>query len=842
MVKRAAAFILCCAILSAAFPSAFADAPYMGGGHTYFRSHTTTPAHLAKYTVNTLNHRNAGLTEENILSYTPNAGLRPIVVGPDRVFQNGLTITEAAERLRAQGFDVVGGINGSFFNSNMTLIGSQIRQGVLTSFDREGQTYLPSAGFTRGGEVVLGNPGISVSVTGAGRTVQVDMLNKQRTADLVYMYTRDFSATTRTTLNGQHVVMRVPGRLSLGGTLTGTVTRVLRGTAAYTIADDEMVLSASSQTAIDRISHLTAGSTVTVSVSRSADWAGVTNAVVGLRFLVRNGQTTGASDGARAPRTAIGVRANGTVVLYTADGRQPGYSAGLTLSEVAARLIDMGCVTAIELDGGGSTAMIARLPGERDAKLVNRPSGGSMRRSADYILLCNINPASDGRIARLFPQPAYVTMLPNATASFSFLATDTHFRAVNPPSARPESQSANTSVGTVNGASFTARGAGETLVTFTAGNASGTAQVRVASRLDAIMLTNAVNGQPVNAIDASPRQTVRLAAAATLDRAAVLSTARSYHWAVEGDIGSITADGVFTAVSGPGRRSGRIVVTGIGTGRSVSIPVTVAASTDTPLLRIEGPRTGGNGTELVYTLTAIDRDGFLPENIRILWNGTALSSPVWNANGRAEVRIPRPSDGLHILSVDAADVFGRRARRISVYEPVRPDRWYDGYIQFLTDRNIIGAKEQFEPESPITRLEVFRMLYHVLNLRPQYQTSLPFDDVGGLSEEDLNIVRVVYSTGLVGGKLRPDRTLYLDPDGLITRAELFTVLFKSLPGGYERPSLSAFSDASSVPPFALDAVRTLVGMGVVSGSGGRLNPQGSILRSEAAGLFCQFFY
>ncbi len=84
----------------------------------------------------------------------------------------------------------------------------------------------------------------------------------------------------------------------------------------------------------------------------------------------------------RDPRTAIGIREDGTVILLTVDGRQPGYSAGFTGRELAEYLIVCGAVDAAMLDGGASTAMLF------EGELVNRPSHkGQEREIAGAILV-----------------------------------------------------------------------------------------------------------------------------------------------------------------------------------------------------------------------------------------------------------------------------------------------------------------------------------------------------------------------------------------------------------------------------------------------------------------------
>jgi exopolysaccharide biosynthesis protein len=82
------------------------------------------------------------------------------------------------------------------------------------------------------------------------------------------------------------------------------------------------------------------------------------------------------------PRTAVGIKEDGTVILLTVDGRQPGYSAGFTGRELADYLISLGAVDAAMLDGGASTEMLL------EGQLVSRPSyKGQEREVAGGILV-----------------------------------------------------------------------------------------------------------------------------------------------------------------------------------------------------------------------------------------------------------------------------------------------------------------------------------------------------------------------------------------------------------------------------------------------------------------------
>lgn len=75
----------------------------------------------------------------------------------------------------------------------------------------------------------------------------------------------------------------------------------------------------------------------------------------------------------RQPRTAVGVTGDGRLLLVVVDGRQPGYSVGMTLQELADLMASLGAVDALNLDGGGSSTMWVN--GVR----VNRPSDGVER-------------------------------------------------------------------------------------------------------------------------------------------------------------------------------------------------------------------------------------------------------------------------------------------------------------------------------------------------------------------------------------------------------------------------------------------------------------------------------
>ena len=104
------------------------------------------------------------------------------------------------------------------------------------------------------------------------------------------------------------------------------------------------------------------------------EWRGVNHIISGGPYLVKNGEVYVdineqklASIGGRNPRTAIGYTKDNNLIMLTADGRE-GESIGLTLTELANIMKSLGCVNAMNLDGGGSTVMFIK------GQVVNKPA------------------------------------------------------------------------------------------------------------------------------------------------------------------------------------------------------------------------------------------------------------------------------------------------------------------------------------------------------------------------------------------------------------------------------------------------------------------------------------
>jgi exopolysaccharide biosynthesis protein len=87
----------------------------------------------------------------------------------------------------------------------------------------------------------------------------------------------------------------------------------------------------------------------------------------------------GLDNATSAVRTAVGIADGGRRVLLLALDGTAAYRSGLTIAEVAGTLQKLGSEDAFSLDGGGSSTLVVRKPGESAVSVRNHPSGGAER-------------------------------------------------------------------------------------------------------------------------------------------------------------------------------------------------------------------------------------------------------------------------------------------------------------------------------------------------------------------------------------------------------------------------------------------------------------------------------
>lgn len=177
---------------------------------------------------------------------------------------------------------------------------------------------------------------------------------------------------------------------------------------------------------MDGKAHITDAQTCNAAL----DAGNVREAVAGFGDIFENGHArSGLDNTTRASRTAIGIKADGTVVMLMVDGRQAPYSVGMTMAEVAASMEALSCVEAVNLDGGGSSTFATQREGEPENEttagltLRCRPSDGYERKVSNTIMvLSNAQPTGTFDHAVLTPNNEVYT--PGSTVQFTAAGVD----------------------------------------------------------------------------------------------------------------------------------------------------------------------------------------------------------------------------------------------------------------------------------------------------------------------------------------------------------------------------------------------------------------------------------
>jgi len=198
------------------------------------------------------------------------------------------------------------------------------------------------------------------SISANGYSVKIDNINQPRMlSSYVLVYTRDWGSYA-------------PAAPQYGvGLQIDEAGRVVKASAnPLFIPENGYVISGPK----DKLGAFFGAEDAQIRIETGPKWQGVKHIISGGPYLVRNGEIFVdtveeklQSIGGRNPRTAIGYTAENNFIIVTADGRE-GSSVGLTLNELARFMESLGCVNAINLDGGGSTVMYV------NGQIVNSPA------------------------------------------------------------------------------------------------------------------------------------------------------------------------------------------------------------------------------------------------------------------------------------------------------------------------------------------------------------------------------------------------------------------------------------------------------------------------------------
>ncbi|WP_050616480.1 phosphodiester glycosidase family protein [Bacillus testis] len=522
----------------------------------------------------------------NMLQLNMNDPYTSVEIGMSPVLEQKNTVTALSKLHTRENHHVVGAVNASIYHVTSGI------PAYLLAVDHKivnlGRDFEPSNSFMsvpaafgvmKDNTAKIGRFNITISASYNNQSMKVDSFNNIREDHALNLYTSSYKEDyTKTNPYGHEIVVtglnkKIDKEASFGETVTGKISAIRSyGTkSSAKIPKDGFVLSASG-TKADALKNMKVGDSISVTVDIDQQWKDAKFILANGPLLVQNGKanmTIAYNSGKalqRTSRTAIAIDKTGKkVFMVTVDSKKKGKSEGMTMQEFANYLVSKGAYQAINMDGGGSTTMAARIPGDRYASLVNWPADGSQRRISNTLEVISSAPYSEP-VKITVAQNGESNLLAGSSTSFTVTsALDAYNNLTQASFIKPE-YSVEGNIGRMEGNTFIAERSGSGYVVITSGKAVVKKPISVEAQ-PANMSANVASLQIAN----GKTQKMSVTAYGKNGKAMQYSPS-ALTWSVTGNIGTIQADGTFTASATDATGS---IIADIN-GKKLSIPVTVS--------------------------------------------------------------------------------------------------------------------------------------------------------------------------------------------------------------------------------------------------------------------------
>ncbi len=793
-----------------------------------------------------------GRQHERFYTYTPGGTTVPAVYSGEYIYGKQ-TLGSATDEIRKQGLIPLMGMNAGFFSMQTGVpMSNVIENGVIIAKETSGAD---AVGFYEDGTAVVNWLKINTVMKIGETDVVIANINKYRQPFGAYLLTDRFYKNTKAKGEGLNIVIgSVSGEMRLGETVTGVVESKSKDDGEIDIPAGKLVLTIDDESITNgygelynQLDSLNVGDEVsfTSTVANPDVWNNISYAVgsVGGR-LIKEGVLQDVDDSA-APRTAVGIKADGSVVFYTIDGRQDS-SYGVRLKTLGKRLLELGCVEAVNFDGGGSTTLNGIMPGDWHSTLLNFPSDGSQRPCTNFFILLN-KAQQTSSLSRLYIYPYNGYYLTGESETFKVKGVDDGFYPVNLPA--PVSFSVDRegcSIDKDGNAVFT--GSGVCTVTAVSGEVSASVKINVVDSPDDVVFQTEETWKNIYSLSVSRGEKVELSVVPFYKHTEHYAEDALFTWEIsEGKgLAHIDEDGTFIAGNKAGK--GKVKVT-FGS-YCEEIPFTVRD--DTPLLN------GGNYSEAEFSF----ENGLLSciftnsNNIPMSWATLYIDGKKAESSfdGKTLTAVIN-DDSMHKIKVLADNVLGTKTLAYYTVNGAASDcgftditdHWAQGYISFMThhavtDYTYESESENFFPDTHMTRLDFAVMTAKALgyNIDEYSGVQLDFIDNGELPESVLPYVKALVSEKIISGK-GSDEGAYFAPFDTITRAEVAAIIGRTMPYGIKSGSISA-TDSDEIPDWAVAGFNVLTRYNIISGyPDGSVKPGNNITRAECVRILYEIF-
>lgn len=788
-----------------------------------------------------------GKQSENYIVYTPNSTVLPTITSGAALYGTS-TISNEINRLESLGNDIIGGSNADFFSLQTGVpMSNAIVDGKILTKDASGQDAI---GIMPDGTAFISYFSLnSVLIKKDGTEANIYNINKYRQPYAIYMMTSDFGTETRNTTKGIDVILNpIDGEMKIGTKMTAVVEKINEQTSSAPIPKGKIVITIDAKAPsefLDPIKSLEVGEEVTLSFSANGDsrWNDVALGMgsVGGRLLI-NGEVNPNLEAGAAPRTAIGIKEDGAIVLYTIDGRQSGHSYGVQLKTLAKRMQELGCKEALNLDGGGSTQISVQLPGNDNPSLANKPSDGKERKVSTFFFFKNTaKKTGTAEMLHIYPKSNYV--LTGASLDLEVKASDSGFHKTTVPSDTKFFVEEGKNSTVTNSGKFTAQENGVVKVFAQSGNIQTSIDITCLETPTDIIVKNESNNTQVKTLNLTPGSAVNLTAEGYGGYNKLAAEDKDFIWQADAEIGEISSSGQFKASDKYGATGNITVSAG---NKKVNIPTTLAKPDKSdknayPVIDIKT-----DGDKFIARISCAYNINTEKSGIIVKLDGKVTDFEYNEQSGEATGNIP---EGCGKITVFATNIFGYTSfntlssKFVMEKAPFTDTigHWAEDILGYMYNQKIINGDAtdgtlKFNPQKPMTRSEFAVMITNYLRLNPEdYQNVvLPYSDLEAIPFWALNSFKALYKEGIVKGRYVSDTESCADPLSTITRSEAATIVARTQPQGLFKITFDA-SDKSDIPAWAEDGITTLITLGAMKGyEDGSLKPLNTLTKAEAA--------
>ena len=387
----------------------------------------------------------------------------------------------------------------------------------------------------------------------------------------------------------------------------------------------------------------------------------------------------------------------------------------------------------------------------------------------------------------------------------------------------------------------------ETVTDITAaqdGTATGTSTTTTTVTDDKgnVLSTTVTEAEIKASTDANGMVTTKTAATTTTTDAqgneTVEKTVTTENKAPDGSTGTVVKDESGSIVSQSTTISQKEAEAARDEGRPAQSPLTV-----TPVP--EAVENSARSVQVNMPAVLYDKDGDgivtvaeMPKvEIQVTYSGPGVVAKEKDANGNL-TRIAECYEGSVIVPVTGTGEIVI-VDNTKTFADVAGSDWYSEYVTFVTAREIFNGTGggQFSPDATMTRAMLAQVLYNFAR-GAKAGDGTAFADVSA-GDWFNAAIGWAYENGVVtgyGGTFGAQNN--------ITRQDMATILYRyAKQAGYDvskTASLDKFSDAGDVADYAAEAMRWAVGMGLIEGSDGKLNPTGNATRAQVAAIMTRF--